>query len=207
MTIAPDSPLATLWVPSPDRGARVREPRAGHVDTRVSAYEDVCRSRARLADAEKSKVSCHYLMDEEGRIAQMVPRRAAPGTPGKACGPERPILIPARSASRSTIPATISTIRIFQKCKCVPSRRSVSTSWGGMRFRLTACLPIPILRRVGNAIPARNSIGSVWRAPASASWVEPGAVEQRYRSRTRRRGRESRRAAKGAFTTTATESS
>ena len=36
-----------------------------------------------------------------------------------------------------------------------------------------ACSPIPTWRRDGSAIPARNSIGSGWRAPASACGCRP----------------------------------
>ncbi|MCJ7598402.1 MAG: N-acetylmuramoyl-L-alanine amidase [Methyloceanibacter sp.] len=71
MTIAPDSPLATLWVPSPNQEARVggREP-----DMLVLHYTGMESAEAALdwLTREESKVSAHYLIDEDGRITQMV---------------------------------------------------------------------------------------------------------------------------------------
>ena len=71
MTIAPDSALATLWVPSPNNEARVggRSP-----DMLILHYTGMESAEAALdwLTREESKVSCHYLVDEEGRIAQMV---------------------------------------------------------------------------------------------------------------------------------------
>jgi len=71
MTIAPDSALATLWVPSPNQEARVgsRAP-----DMLILHYTGMASAEAALdwLTREESKVSCHYLIDEEGRIAQMV---------------------------------------------------------------------------------------------------------------------------------------
>src|SRR6185503_17894394 len=71
MTIAPDSALATLWVPSPNHEARVggRSP-----DMLILHYTGMESAEAALdwLTREESKVSCHYLVDEEGRIAQMV---------------------------------------------------------------------------------------------------------------------------------------
>jgi len=71
MTIAPDSPLATLWVPSPNQEARVggRAP-----DMLVLHYTGMESAEAALEwlMREESKVSAHYLIDEDGRITQMV---------------------------------------------------------------------------------------------------------------------------------------
>ncbi len=75
MTIAPDSPLATLWVPSPNQEARV----GGRVpDMLILHYTGMESAEAALdwLTREESKVSCHYLIDEEGRIAQMVAEEA-----------------------------------------------------------------------------------------------------------------------------------
>jgi len=71
MTTAPDSPLATLWCPSPNREPR-RNGRAA--DMLVHHYTGMDSSDAALdwLTREESKVSCHYLVDEDGRIAQMV---------------------------------------------------------------------------------------------------------------------------------------
>ncbi|MCJ7597623.1 MAG: N-acetylmuramoyl-L-alanine amidase, partial [Methyloceanibacter sp.] len=71
MTIAPDSPLATLWIPSPNHEARVggRAP-----DMLVLHYTGMESAEAALdwLTREESKVSAHYLIDEDGRITQMV---------------------------------------------------------------------------------------------------------------------------------------
>jgi N-acetylmuramoyl-L-alanine amidase len=71
MTIAPDSPLATLWCPAPNREIRRngREP-----DMLILHYTGMESAEAALdwLTREESKVSCHYLVDEEGRITQMV---------------------------------------------------------------------------------------------------------------------------------------
>ena len=75
MTIAPDSPLATLWIPSPNHEARVggRTP-----DMLILHYTGMESAEAALdwLTREESKVSCHYLIDEDGRIAQMVAEEA-----------------------------------------------------------------------------------------------------------------------------------
>ncbi|MGA7546842.1 MAG: N-acetylmuramoyl-L-alanine amidase [Methyloceanibacter sp.] len=72
MSIAPDSPLATLWCPSPNY-----EPRVGGrtPDMLILHYTGMEQAEAALdwLTREESKVSAHYLIDEEGRIAQMVP--------------------------------------------------------------------------------------------------------------------------------------
>ncbi len=72
MTVAPDSKLATLWCPSPN----VEKRRGGRApDMLLLHYTGMETAEAALdwLTREESKVSCHYLIDEEGRIAQMVP--------------------------------------------------------------------------------------------------------------------------------------
>ena len=72
MTTAPDSPLATLWCPSPNV-----EPRQNGLkpDMLLLHYTGMDSAEAALdwLTREESGVSCHYLVDAEGRIAQMVP--------------------------------------------------------------------------------------------------------------------------------------
>jgi N-acetylmuramoyl-L-alanine amidase len=71
MTVAPDSPLATLWCPAANR-----EPRANgrKPDMLVLHYTGMESAEAALdwLTREESKVSCHYLVDEAGRVTQMV---------------------------------------------------------------------------------------------------------------------------------------
>lgn len=72
MSIAPDSKLATLWCPAPNVEPR-REGRAP--DMLLMHYTGMETAEVALdwLTREESKVSCHYLVDEKGRIAQMVP--------------------------------------------------------------------------------------------------------------------------------------
>jgi N-acetylmuramoyl-L-alanine amidase len=71
MTTAPDSKLATLWCPAPNREPRRngREP-----DLLLLHYTGMDSAEAALdwLTREESKVSCHYLVDEDGNITQMV---------------------------------------------------------------------------------------------------------------------------------------
>jgi N-acetylmuramoyl-L-alanine amidase len=71
MTAAPDSPLATLWCPSPNREPR-RDGR--RPDMLILHYTGMDSAEGALdwLTREEAKVSCHYLVDEEGRIAQIV---------------------------------------------------------------------------------------------------------------------------------------
>jgi N-acetylmuramoyl-L-alanine amidase len=71
MTAAPDSPLATLWCPAPNRDPR-RNGRAP--DLLLLHYTGMDSADAALdwLIREDSKVSCHYLVDEDGNITQMV---------------------------------------------------------------------------------------------------------------------------------------
>ena len=71
MTAAPDSPLATLWCPAPNCEARrnVIEP-----DMLLLHYTGMESADGALdwLTREESGVSCHYFIDDEGRIAQLV---------------------------------------------------------------------------------------------------------------------------------------
>lgn len=69
--VAPDSKLATLWCPSPNRDTRAggRAP-----DMLILHYTGMESVEAALdwLTREEAKVSAHYLIDEEGSIAQIV---------------------------------------------------------------------------------------------------------------------------------------
>jgi len=71
MTTAPDSKLATLWCPSPNYGARLE---ARLPDMLILHYTGMETAEGALdwLTREEAKVSAHYLVDEEGRITQMV---------------------------------------------------------------------------------------------------------------------------------------
>ena len=72
MTAAPDSKLATHWVPSPnfDQRRDAKEP-----DMLIVHYTgmETCVGACDWLASEESKVSAHYLIDEDGTITQMVP--------------------------------------------------------------------------------------------------------------------------------------
>ena len=71
MTAAPDSPLATLWCPTPNCEAR----RDGIEPDMLLLHYTGMESADGALDwltRQESGVSCHYFIDEEGRIAQLV---------------------------------------------------------------------------------------------------------------------------------------
>jgi len=70
-TAAPDSKLATLWCPSPSYGTRNN---GRVVDMLVLHYTGMETAEAALdwLTRAEAKVSAHYLVDEEGRVAQLV---------------------------------------------------------------------------------------------------------------------------------------
>lgn len=75
MTAAPDTPLARLWCPSPNH-----EPRRGgrRPDLLLLHYTGMDSAEAALdwLTRAESRVSAHYLIDETGRIAQLVAESA-----------------------------------------------------------------------------------------------------------------------------------
>lgn len=75
MSVKPDSAVATKYVASPNHDAR-----ESHIEILLLHYtgmQTADEALARLKDRE-AKVSCHYFVDEDGRVTQMVPeaRRA-----------------------------------------------------------------------------------------------------------------------------------
>jgi N-acetylmuramoyl-L-alanine amidase len=74
MTASSDSKLATLWCPSPNREKRLG---VSAPDMLILHYTGMESSEAALdwLTREEAKVSCHYLVDEEGCIAQIVAER------------------------------------------------------------------------------------------------------------------------------------
>nr|WP_245314511.1 N-acetylmuramoyl-L-alanine amidase [Labrys sp. WJW] len=72
-----DSSLASLAVASPNHGERLDPVSPALLILHYTGMPDGALALARLSDPA-SQVSCHYLVDEDGRIVQMVPetRRA-----------------------------------------------------------------------------------------------------------------------------------
>src|SRR5262245_33275787 len=71
MTAAPDSPLATLWCPAPNCEARRNRIKPDMLLLHYTGMESADAALDWLTRQE-SGVSCHYFIDEEGRIAQLV---------------------------------------------------------------------------------------------------------------------------------------
>ena len=81
MTVKPDSPIAKKYVASPNHDAR--ESRVDILLLHYTGMQTADEALARLKDRE-ARVSCHYFVDEDGRVTQMVPeaRRAWHGGAG-----------------------------------------------------------------------------------------------------------------------------
>ena len=71
MTAAPDSKLATLWCPSPNYEPRVGVSKPDMLVLHYTGMESCAAALDRLTSAE-AKVSSHYLVDDDGSIAQLV---------------------------------------------------------------------------------------------------------------------------------------
>ncbi len=84
MTAEPDTPLVTLFCPSPNF-----EPRAAarKPDLLLLHYTGMESAEGALAwmTTPKSKVSCHYMIDEDGRVTQMVGEDMRAWHAGAAC--------------------------------------------------------------------------------------------------------------------------
>jgi len=71
MMAAPDSKLATHWVPSPNFEPRHKGRKPDMLILHYTGMESCDAARDWLA-TEESKVSAHYLIDEDGAVTQMV---------------------------------------------------------------------------------------------------------------------------------------
>jgi N-acetylmuramoyl-L-alanine amidase len=75
MSAKSDSPIAKKYVPSPNHDAR--ESRVDILLLHYTGMQTANEALDRLKDRE-ARVSCHYFVDEDGHVTQMVPeaRRA-----------------------------------------------------------------------------------------------------------------------------------
>src|ERR1043165_2400472 len=75
MSVKPDSSIATRFIASPNHDAR--DQRIDILLLHYTGMQTADEALARLKDRE-AKVSCHYFVDEDGSVTQMVPetRRA-----------------------------------------------------------------------------------------------------------------------------------
>ena len=71
MTLKADSPLVTLFCPSPNIEPRNKGRKPDLLLLHYTGMESATGALAWLTSPD-SKVSCHYLVDEDGRITQMV---------------------------------------------------------------------------------------------------------------------------------------
>jgi N-acetylmuramoyl-L-alanine amidase len=69
MSTKPDSPIAKKFVASPNHDAR--ESRIDILLLHYTGMQTADEALARLSDRE-ARVSCHYFVDEDGRVTQMV---------------------------------------------------------------------------------------------------------------------------------------
>ncbi len=72
MTDRPDSPLATLWRPSPNLEPRHNARRPDLIVLHYTGMESADAAVDWLCNPQ-SRVSCHYLIHPDGRVVQMVP--------------------------------------------------------------------------------------------------------------------------------------
>src|SRR6187397_1522265 len=81
MSVKPDSPIAIKYAPSPNHDGR--ESRIDILLLHYTGMQTAEEALARLKDRE-ARVSCHYFIDEDGSVTQMVPegRRAWHGGQG-----------------------------------------------------------------------------------------------------------------------------
>ena len=145
---------------------------------------------------QESGVSCHYLVDEDGRIAQLVAEsdrawhagqsRWAGETDINSCSIGIEIHNPGHDFDYPDFPdAEMRAVEAL--CLDILSRHCNSAR--------IACSPIPMWRPAESATPARNSIGSGSRAPASAYGFAPVPIGGRSRLGPWRRRRDGCRAA------------
>src|SRR6478672_13560327 len=69
MSVKPDTPAATKFVASPNHDAR--ESRIDILLLHYTGMQTADEALARLSDRQ-ARVSCHYFVDEDGRVTQMV---------------------------------------------------------------------------------------------------------------------------------------
>jgi len=71
LTHEADSPLVTLFCPSPNIEPRRKDLKPDLLLLHYTGVES-CEGALAWLTTPESKVSCHYLVDEDGRITQMV---------------------------------------------------------------------------------------------------------------------------------------
>lgn len=74
MEFSPDSPVVDEVVPSPNRGARRADRRPDMLVLHYTQMASAAAALRRLCEPD-AEVSAHYLVDEDGRITQLVPER------------------------------------------------------------------------------------------------------------------------------------
>ena len=169
MTIAPDSPLATLWCPSPNV-----EPRQNGLkpDMLLLHYTGMDSAEAALdwLTRQESGVSCHYLVDAEGRIAQMVPESERAWHAGQSLWQGETDINSCSIGIEIHNPGTRFRLSGFPRRRDA-RRRGALSRYPEPPRNSAASRARPFRRgaRAESEIPARNSTGSDSRAQASVS--------------------------------------
>ena len=110
----PDSSVVERVEPSPNIDERTGLGRPDMIVLHYTGMQFCHEAIHRLCDT-KARVSSHYVVHRgPARSSSSCRRACAPGTPACRSGKANPTSTPARSASRSAIPATISAIPIFR---------------------------------------------------------------------------------------------
>jgi N-acetylmuramoyl-L-alanine amidase len=89
MTAAPDSPLATLWCPSPNREPRRNGVMPDMLILHYTGMRDAAGALARLIDPA-AEVSSHWLVDEDGTVYRLVDEARRAWHAGVSCWAGRP---------------------------------------------------------------------------------------------------------------------
>jgi len=139
-------------------------------------------------------VSAHYIVLEDGRIVQCVPRKTSGAWHARRglLGPARKTSIPARSASKSSIAATTGAIRIF---RCGQIAAVIALCRGIMLRRQDSIAPACSAQfgRSSSAQEGPRARKFPWHSLANSGvghWVQPAADRARrdLEARHHRRG-------------------
>ena len=135
------------------------------VETAAKAVDWLTRS--------ESKVSCHYAIDEAGRITQMVAEEMRAWHAGEAMWAGECDINSASIGVEVHNPGHEMGYPDFPEAQLRPWRRFATTSSPGTASAPSACLPTRMWRRPARRTPARSSPGRGWRGPASAIGWRP----------------------------------
>ena len=170
----PDSPIAKKYVPSPNHDARKSRDRHSaaalhrHADGRGGAGAAQATARRRSRRTTSSMRTAASL--------RWCRKRGAPGMAAPDRGRARSTSIRARSASRSSIPATSSAIAIFPTRRSTPSSRSAATSSRAAAFARERVLGHSDVAPARKKDPGEKFPWAKLAAAGVGFWVEPAPI-------------------------------